>query len=260
MRDFLAEIVEAKFDTVKQAKALHPLQEVRRRALTSKGNFALSKAFGQGDWHLIAECKLQSPSKGNFGHNHTVADLAVMYEQAGATALSVHTDAHFLGKNEDIPMVKGLVNIPVLRKEFIIDEYQIYEARMLGADAILLIARILTPEQLKDYLDLAHALGMDALVEVHDEEDLTAAQNTEAKFIGINNRNLKYFKTTIENTFELLPLADKSRILISESGIHTPEEAGKLREAGLKGILVGEGLSTAKDVMAQTRAFVNAGA
>lgn len=258
MRDILAEIVAKKKETVAAAKKALPLQEVKRRAEASKGTFAMSRRFRQSRWNLIAECKLQSPSKGNFGHNHSVAKLARIYEEAGAAMLSVHTDEHFLGRNEDVTMVKGLVDIPVLRKEFIIDEYQIYEARMLGADAVLLIARILTGQQLKDYLYLAWSLGMDALVEVHDEEDMEKALATPARFIGINNRNLKYFRTTIQNTLDLLPLADRNRTLISESGIHTVEEARKLHQAGLDGILVGEGLATAEDVLAQTISFVQA--
>ncbi len=257
MRDYLAEIVEAKGAVVEAAKQEMPLYEVQRRAKQHVGSFAMSYRFRQNKWNLIAECKLQSPSKGNFGHNHSVAELAKIYEKAGAAMLSVHTDSHFLGKNEDIAMVKNLVSIPVLRKEFIIDKYQIYESRMLGADAILLIARILTPAQLKEYLYTAWSLGMDALVEVHDEEDMAAALATQARFIGINNRNLKYFRTTIQNTLDLLPVADRNRVLISESGIHTLEEARLLHDAGLQGILVGEGLSTAEDVAAQTRSFVN---
>ena len=255
MRDILAEIVEAKKDVVAKAKEQLPLQHVKKLAKAHVGCFPMNYRFKANGWGLIAECKLQSPSKGNFGHHHTVAELAQVYEKAGAAMLSVHTDAHFLGRNEDIPMVKQLVSIPVLRKEFIIDKYQIYESWMLGADAILLIARILTAHQLNEYLQLAWSLGMDALVEVHDEEDMAKALATPARFIGINNRNLKYFQTTIQNTLDLLPVADRSRILISESGIHTLEEAKMLREAGLQGILVGEGLSTAPDVEAMTRAM-----
>lgn len=257
MKDMLAEIVEKKYAVVAAAKKELPLREVKKLAVAHVGNFAMSRAFKQHKWNLIAECKLQSPSKGNFGHKHSVAELAKMYEAAGATMLSVHTDSHFLGKNSDIPMIKELVKIPVMRKEFVIDPYQIYEARMLGADAILLIARILSEAQLKEYLYITWSLGMDALIEVHDEEDMQKALATPAEFIGINNRNLKYFKTTIQNTFELLPYADKTRTLISESGIHTVAEAKLLHDAGLDGILVGEGLSTAPDVAEQTRNFVN---
>ena len=255
MRDILAEIVEAKKDVVAKAKEQLPIQQVQKLAKAHVGCFTMNYRFKANGWGLIAECKLQSPSKGNFGHHYTVAELAKIYEKAGATMLSVHTDAHFLGRNEDIPMVKQLVSIPVLRKEFIIDKYQIYESRMLGVDAILLIARILTAHQLNEYLQMAWSLGMDALVEVHDEEDMAKALATPARFIGINNRNLKYFQTTIQNTLDLLPVADRSRVLISESGIHTLEEAKMLRESGLQGILVGEGLSTAPDVEAMTRAM-----
>ena len=255
MRDILQEIVEAKKAVVARAKAKMPLHQVQKLARRHAGSFAMNYRFKQNGWGLIAECKLKSPSKGDFGHKHTVAELAQIYEHAGAAMLSVHTDAHFSGRNEDIPMVKGLVSIPVLRKEFIIDKYQIYESRLLGADAILLIARILTAGQLDNYLHTAWSLGMDALVEVHDAEDMAKALATPARFIGINNRNLKYFKTTIQNTLDLLPLADRNRVLISESGIHTLEEAQMLRQAGLQGILVGEGLSTAPDVAAMTRAM-----
>ena len=167
--------------------------------------------------------------------------------------LSVHTDPHFLGCNEDFRKVRAEVNLPLLRKDFIIDEYQIYEARMLGADAVLLIARILTPETLKRFLYTAWSLGMDALIEV--SRDMEAALATPAEFIGINNRNLVSFTTSIEQTMGLLPYADKSRTLISESGVFTGEDARRLHDAGCDGILVGEGLVRADDVAAQTRAF-----
>lgn len=257
MKDILAEIVAAKRDVIEAAKAKCPLEVMRQQAEAKKGSFAMQKALEGKSWSLIAECKLQSPAKGNFGHKHSVAELAQIYEAAGATMLSVHTDAHFLGKNEDIPLVKSLVKIPVMRKEFIIDEYQIYETRALGADAILLIARILTQEQLAGFLQIAHDLGMDALVEVHDELDIQKALLTDAKFIGINNRNLKTFTTDIQNTLDLLSLVDSKRYVISESGIHSIEDVQRLYKAGIKGILVGEGLSTSTNVAETTQSFAN---
>ena len=148
----------------------------------------MSHRFGRGKWSLIAECKLQSPAKGRLTTRNTVEELAKIYEANGASMLSVHTDPHFLGSNEDFRKIRKAVDMPLLRKDFVIDDYQIYEARMLGADAILLIARILSPAKLKEYLYTTWSLGMDALIEIHDEQDLRAAQDTPAEFLGINNR------------------------------------------------------------------------
>ncbi len=251
MRDILAEIVGKKREIVAAAKAEMPLEKIK--AKITPDTFRMSKKFKKGGWNLIAECKLQSPAKGRLNKTHTVEELASIYEASGASMLSVHTDPHFLGCNEDFIKVRQLVNLPLLRKDFIIDEYQIYEARMLGADAILLIARILTPEQLREYLYTAWSLGMDALVEVHDEADMRAALSTPAEFIGINNRNLKTFKTDIKQTLDLLPCADSNRVLISESGVFTVEDAKVLREAGCDGILVGEGLVRSPDIGTITR-------
>ncbi|SFT90228.1 indole-3-glycerol phosphate synthase [Selenomonas sp. GACV-9] len=255
MKDILAQIVEKKKDIVAEAKRQLPLDEVKARI--TPDTFRMSKNFKKGDWNLIAECKLQSPAKGRLNQTHSVEQLAKIYAANGASMLSVHTDPHFLGCNEDFSKVRKLVDLPLLRKDFVIDEYQLYEARMLGADAVLLIARILSPEQLKEYLYTAWSLGMDALVEVHDEADMAAALATPAEFIGINNRNLKTFTTSIEQTMQLLPYADKERVLISESGVFSAEDAKVLREAGCDGILVGEGLVRAGDIGAMTNVLAN---
>ncbi|MDY4697647.1 indole-3-glycerol phosphate synthase TrpC [Selenomonas montiformis] len=246
MKDILAEIVEKKRDIVAEARRKLPLEEVKRRL--QPGHFRMGHVFRKGEWNLIAECKLQSPAKGRLDTVHTVEQLAHIYEDHGASMLSVHTDPHFLGCNEDFVRVRQEVRLPLLRKDFIIDAYQIYEARMLGADAVLLIARILSREQLKEYLYTAWSLGMDALIEVHDEADMKAALATPAQFIGINNRNLVTFRTDIQQTLDLLPHADLSRVLISESGIFSAEDAGRLRDAGCDGILVGEGLVRSKNI------------
>lgn len=253
LRNILAEIVAKKRDIVAAAKQELPLAEVKRGL--SPASFRMAQVFKAKPWNLIAECKLQSPAKGRLCRRYTVEELAHIYENNGAAMLSVHTDPHFLGCNEDFRKVRGEVKLPLLRKDFIIDPYQIYEARMIGADAVLLIARILTPEQLKSFLYTTWSLGMDALVEVHDRRDMEAALATPAEFIGINNRNLVSFTTSIEQTMELLPYADRERTLISESGIFTLDDAQRLADAGCQGILVGEGLVRADDVAAQTRAF-----
>ena len=253
VKNILEEIVDNKRKIVTEAKEILPLDELKSRI--DCGHFRMSQTIKKGSWSLIAECKLQSPAKGRLNQTHSVLELAHIYEDNGAAMLSVHTDPHFLGKNEDFIKVRSEIKLPLLRKDFIIDEYQIYESRFLGADAVLLIVRILTPEQLKHFLYTAWSLGMDALVEVHDEVDMETALNTPAEFIGINNRNLRTFTTTIENTIELLPHTDKSRTLISESGVFTIEDVKCLHEAGCDGILVGEGLVRADDIAKQTRNF-----
>jgi len=153
--------------------------------------------------------------------------------------------------------VRNEIKIPLLRKDFIIDEYQIYESRFLGADAVLLIVRILTPQQLNKFLYTAWSLGMDALVEVHDLQDMQIALNSPAEFIGINNRNLKTFTTSIDNTIDLMPHADKNRILISESGVFTVDDVKRLQAVGCDGILVGEGLVRAENIALQSQLFSN---
>ena len=245
MANILAEIFENKRHIVAEAKSNLPIDEVKSKL--NCGHFRMSQVVKKKSWSLIAECKLQSPAKGRLNATHSVLELAHIYEENGASMLSVHTDPHFLGSNEDFVKVRSEIKIPLLRKDFIIDEYQIYESRFLGADAVLLIVRILTPEMLKHFLYTAWSLGMDALIEVHDEADMKVAL--------INNRNLKTFTTTIDNTIELLPHADMSRTLISESGVFTVEDVNKLKGVGCDGILVGEGLVRAADIAEQTRSF-----
>ena len=183
---------------------------------------------------------------------------AADYQRGGAACLSVLTDEqYFQGAPEYLKQAKAACSLPVLRKDFIIDEYQIYQARAWGADAVLLIVRILTPEELKKLLYLTWSLGMDALVEVHDRADLAIAQQTPAEFIGINNRNLVTFETSVQTTLDLLPYADMNRTLISESGIFTRADALRVYAAGGKGVLVGEGLVRAADVGAFARELAN---
>lgn len=253
MRDILREIVTQKKDIVAEAKRKHPLEEIQQSL--KKGSFRMTEAFRKRSWGLIAECKLQSPAKGRLNTRDSVVDLARIYEANGAAVLSVHTDPHFLGCNEDFRKVRAAVSLPLLRKDFIIDPYQIYEARALGADAILLIVRILTGKQLASFLAIAHTLGMDALVEIHDRSDLEKAQRTEASFLGINNRNLTSFDTDIQQSLDLLPYCDPARTLISESGVRDAADARKLQTAGADGILVGESLVRADDISAMTRSL-----
>lgn len=253
MKNILSEIVDEKRVLIQNQKLKMPITKLKK--MIQPGSFKASHYLHRTDWNLIAECKLQSPAKGTLCNTNTVIELATIYEKNGASMLSVHTDKHFQGKNEDLAAVRKITSLPIMRKDFIIDEYQIYEARMLGADAVLLLARILSQKQLLDYLYLTWSLGMDALIEIHDETDLQKALSTPAEFLGINNRNLTTFTTDIENS---LRLSEKivhiaSRTFISESGIFTADDALSLKEAGFKGILVGEGLVTASDIGDKTR-------
>ena len=234
---------------VAAAKRKRPL---RREDIKTKGDFRLRRAIAEREWSLIAECKLASPAKGRLTTRHSVADLAKLYEQNGAAALSVHTDAHFLGRLEDIAAVKAVTSLPVLRKEFIVDEYQLYETALAGADGVLLNAAVLQAEEVKRYQEIAEDLGLDCLVEVHGVAELPAALAAQAPLLGINNRDLTNFRTDVEHTFQLLPQC-AGQLVISESGIKNGETARRLRQAGVRGILVGEGLVVADDVAAMTR-------
>jgi len=246
----LKSIVAKKEHEVAEAKSQRPLTALKQ--LVEPGRFTFSKALKAGDWSLIAECKLASPAKGRLCSDYTVPELAGIYTQYGAAALSVHTDIHFKGVLSDIAKVRQVTDLPILRKDFIIDEYQVYEARAAGADAILLIAAVLSDGQLLHYLRTAWSLGMDCLVEVHTAEELERVLKTPAEIIGINNRDLRTFTTDIKNTFELLANCDPNRVIISESGIKNGADAARLKAAGVRGILVGEGLVKAGNIGQKT--------
>lgn len=235
---------------VESMKQASPMEAIRTRL--TPGTFEFSSAIAGSEWALIAECKLASPAKGTLCSGYTVPALAAIFAGSGATALSVHSNAAFRGKLADIAQVKAITGLPVLCKEFIIDEYQIYAARAAGADAILLIAAILSDALLERFLHLAGELGMDCLVEVHTLPELIRVKQNNVKLLGINNRDLQTFETSIEQTFNLLPHCAPDCLVISESGIKSGEAALNLKNAGVKGILVGEGLVTVRDIAAKT--------
>ncbi|WP_040683310.1 indole-3-glycerol phosphate synthase TrpC [Thermosinus carboxydivorans] len=247
----LKTILAKKYQEVKTAKQRRPLPSLLQDI--KPGNFALRTALKQSAWSLIAECKLASPAKGRLCTQYSVPELAKIYTAHGATALSVLTDSHFCGALADIEAVRAVTELPILRKDFIVDVYQIYEARAVGADAVLLIAGILSDGELEEFLTVAHGIGLDCLVEVHNEVELNRVQQTPALLVGINNRNLKTFTVDLMTTFSLLPHCDKRRIIISESGVKTGEDALRLKAAGVQGILVGEGLVKAENIAAKTR-------
>lgn len=207
---------------------------------------------------LIAEVKKASPSKGLIRADFDPVRLAKAYEEAGADCISVLTDApHFQGHAEYLRQVREAVDVPLLRKDFIIDERQIYEARLLGADAVLLIAAILTREQLSAFHDLARAVGLDVLVEVHDRAELeTVLEIGKATLIGVNNRNLRTFHTDLKVTEELVPLMPPQVTAVSESAISAPEDIDRVRRAGARAVLIGEHFMRQPDVGAAVHALL----
>ncbi|BBB92711.1 MAG TPA: indole-3-glycerol phosphate synthase TrpC [Methylomusa anaerophila] len=245
----LKTIVEQKRQEVDCAKLVQPATTMAIQPASHE----FAKAIQRVNWALIAECKLASPVKGRLCTGYTVPELAEIYAANGAAALSVHTDRHFCGHLQDIAKVRETVALPILRKDFIIDPYQIYEARAAGAHAILLIAAILTDEEILSFLAVAAEMGMDCLVETHSREELKRVIKTPANIVGINNRDLKTFTTSIENTFDLLPDVEPGKTIISESGIHCGQDALRLKSAGVRGILVGEGLVKAADIACKTK-------
>ncbi len=207
-----------------------------------------------GEVALIAEIKKASPSKGLIRQDFDPAEIALIYTSAGASAISVLTDREFFqGSPEYLRIARGISELPLLRKDFIIDPYQIYEARLLGADAILLIMAILTDREAAEYQQAASELGLECLVEVHTTDELARALSLGAQIIGINNRNLQTFKTELATTFRLREMITGDIIVVSESGINTREDVVRLREHGVHAMLVGEALMRETDITQKIR-------
>lgn len=217
---------------------------------------SLARVLAQpGRVALLAEIKKSSPSRGVIRQDFHPRDLAATYSANGADAISVLTDERFFGGHPGhLEAVKEITSLPVLRKDFIIDPVQVYQARLLGADAVLLICAVLSPADLRSMLQAVKDAGMDALVEVHDHPDLEAAAGAGAGIIGINNRDLKTFSTDLSTTLRLRPLiTDPSVVVVSESGIKSAADMKKLKESGVHAALVGEALMAAGDVAAKVR-------
>jgi len=250
----LNEILLHKKTEVEAQKKLCPIIELKSQISQDFQQKSLLKSLQENKNHnkisLIAEVKKASPSKGVLIEDFQPEKIAVEYEKAGATAVSVLTDEkYFQGSIEYLKKIKQIIQIPVLRKDFIVDEYQIWQTKQMNADIILLIASALDKKQLKDYYALSKELGLDVLLEVHDREELDFAKEINADIIGINNRNLKTFETTLNTTIDLIKHADlQNSFIISESGIFTPTDVQKLRVCGVNGILVGESLIKSYDI------------
>jgi len=262
MEDILQEIVANKrIEVEQQKKAVAPRDLYARvESIMAQGFNArsMSRSLAGSPYGIIAEFKRKSPSKGWIHEDAKPMDVVPKYAESGASALSILTDyKYFGGKLEFIPQVRQAVDIPILRKEFIIDEYQLFEARAVGADAVLLIAADLTKEQCRTLTRTAHELKLEVLLEMHSEKELEYME-CDADMAGINNRNLGTFHTDVANSFRLAGLLDTECVKVSESGISNPDTVRLLREAGFRGFLMGECFMKEQDPGLALKRFIEA--
>ena len=250
--DILQKILARKAEEIAERSRLLPLKELRQRiqdAPPARGFLkAIRNRLAAGQPAVIAEIKKASPSKGLLRADFRPADIAESYERHGATCLSVLTDKDFFqGSDAYLQQARAVCQLPVLRKDFTIEPYQVYEARAMGADAILLIVAALGDTRMHELAVLARELGMDVLVEAHDAQELGRALALETPLIGINNRDLRTFNTTLETTLGLLKKIPSDRVVVTESGIHTPQDVARMRAQGVNTFLVGEAFMKADD-------------
>ena len=260
--NILREIVAAKTGELVRQKEMAPLSQLEQQITAQPPPLNLSGALLGGGLRLIAEVKKASPSKGLLRPNFDPVDLVRTYVDNGAAAVSVLTDPRFQGDLSHLAQIKtaGVSRrAPVMRKDFIFDPYQVYEARSVGADALLLIVAMLQPSQLRELLDLTQELWMQCLVEVHDQGELAIALDAGADIIGINNRDLRTFKTDLTVSEDVVPKVPKGKIIVSESGITQPYHLRRLAAIGVNAVLVGEALVTAQDVAEKVRELTGQG-
>ncbi len=246
----LEEIAARTVQRVAEEKAAFPLSEMKKRAEAMDANtgFPFKKALGGDEISFICEVKRASPSKGLIAPDFPYLDIAKDYERAGASAISCLTEPFwFKGRDEYLTEISNAVKIPVLRKDFTVDEYMIYQAKTLGASAVLLICSILSKEQLSEYLGIAHSLGLSALVEAHDEDEVRTALSVGAGIIGVNNRDLRTFTVDINNSARLRKLVPPEVLFVSESGIKSAADIEALRSNGTNAVLIGETLMRSPD-------------
>jgi indole-3-glycerol phosphate synthase len=251
MSDILDRIIEVKRGEVRIAQESVSLEELRLQASTRDSRDfvgALRAKLAEGKPAIIAEVKKASPSKGVIRENFVPADIAKSYERGGAACLSVLTDVQFFkGSVAYLEEARAACSLPVLRKDFIVDPYQVLEARAMGADCILLIAAALQPLQMRDLEAYAHSLGLAVLVEVHDRDELEQSLTLKTPLIGVNNRNLRTFETSIETTIGMLDMVPEDRIVVTESGILSRVDVDRLRAMDVQTFLVGEAFMRADD-------------
>lgn len=267
MATILDELAEYARERVAIAKKRVPLAEIKQTAMAlaaaqeqaqserswnEHGDLPFAAALRRPSVSFICECKKASPSKGLIAPDFPYLKIAQEYEAAGADAISVLTEPKwFLGSDQYLELIASTVRIPCLRKDFTVDEYQIYEAKCLGASAVLLICSLLHTEDIKYYLQVCERLHLDALVEAHDEDEIAQALEAGAKIIGVNNRNLKDFSVNTENSRKLRALVPSSCLFVAESGVSTAEDVAALKSIGVDAVLVGESLMRASDKKAK---------
>ncbi len=255
--DFLTKIIEHKEQEIERARALVPEARLREQAESRQDRRPFFENLKRPGVNIIAEIKRASPSKGDIRIDLDAAGLAKAYEKGGAAALSVLTDKTFFkGSAEDLKTARAATSLPVLRKDFLISEYQIYEAAAMGADAALLIARCLSPSRLKDLAALARQLNLDTLVEIHSEEDLASAAGAGAELIGINNRNLQTFETDLDIAMRLASMLLPNQVPVAASGIRDRKDIENNLEFGLHNFLIGETLVRSDDPEGLVRSLI----
>ncbi len=261
MIDMLDEIVEKTKERLVESKKNKSLDELKDEVakMNITQDFPFKEALSGDEISIIAEVKRASPSKGMIAEDFDYVFIAKDYEDAGASAISVLTEPYFFkGSNDYLKEISENVSIPILRKDFVIDEYMIWEAKAIGASAVLLIVSILSIVELKKFLDLAHDLGLSAIVEAHDGNEIRTALNVGAEIIGVNNRDLTDFSVDIENSISLRRCVSGDVVFISESGIKTPEDVRRLKENDVDAVLIGETLMKCDDKKAMISEFKNA--
>ena len=251
----LDQLAEHARTRTEQAKKSIPLSTIKEQALSMpKGTFAFENALKKPGISFICECKKASPSKGLIAPDFPYLQIAKEYEDAGAVCISVLTEPKwFLGSDEILKEIAKKVVVPCLRKDFTVDEYMIYDAKLMGAQAVLLICSILPTETIREYIKICDSLGISALVEAHNEEEVKSAVDAGARIIGVNNRNLKDFTVDTENSRRLRELVPSDILFVAESGVKTAEDIETLREIGVDAVLIGETLMRATDKKAKLR-------
>lgn len=249
----LDELAASAKKRVDEAKKSCSADDLRQRAFElAKGGFEFERALRKDDIAFICECKKASPSKGLIAPDFPYLEIASDYEAAGADCISVLTEpSRFLGSDSYLKEIAETVSIPCLRKDFTVDEYMIYEAKLLGAKAVLLICSILSEKQISEYIKICDTLGLSALVEAHDEDEIKAALKAGARIIGVNNRNLKDFSVDTGNSARMRELVPRDIIFVSESGVSSADDVRRLRDIGADAVLIGETLMRAGDKAAK---------